>query len=112
MLNLSCNRLTTLPPALSRLSLLVELELTNNCFTSIPEGITYLPRLRYLVMNNADKGSKMADGSVVCDISVTAYPAFLSQMKELKLVGCYFKVEVDPDLKERMKEGFPWIRFE
>lgn len=111
VLNLSDNRLTSLPADIGKLTNLMELELTNNCFTGIPEGLVYLPQLLCFVSNNADKGLVMADGTIVCNNTITVYPEFLIKMKNLQQVHCFFKTDTDPELKSKMKKDFPWIRF-
>ena len=97
---------------IGKLTSLMELELTNNCFTGIPEGLVYLPQLRYFTMNNAEKGMVTMSGRTVCDNSIMRYPEFLAKMKNLRKVQCFYKVEIDPGLKKKIRTAFASIKFD
>jgi hypothetical protein len=110
-LDLSCNRLSQLPRDIGKLALLKELELTNNCFTSIPPEIEKLVMLQHLTINNAERGAVLADGTIVCNNSITSFPVVFAHTKSLKKVSCFFKVDIEPGMKTKIKAAYPGIKF-
>ena len=111
LLDLSCNRLSSLPDSIGNLERLRELELTNNCFREFPKGIGQIKSLEYLTINNAERGAVLVDGTSVCDNEISEFPDFLNQAVKLKWVSCFFKVEMDLELRNKLVMGYPEITF-
>jgi Leucine-rich repeat (LRR) protein len=110
-LGLSCNFLSALPAGIGQLKNLKEIELTNNCFTKIPAELSQLGMLVYITINNAEHGATLADGSAVCDNTITEFPTVLKNISTLKEVHCFFKVTVTPELKKEIRSTYKGIKF-
>jgi Leucine-rich repeat (LRR) protein len=110
-LGLSCNFLSALPASMGQLKNLEEIELTNNCFTKIPIELSQLSMLIYITINNVEHGARLADGTVVCDNTITEFPTVLKNIPTLKEVHCFFKVAVTPELKKEIKTTYKGIKF-
>ena len=61
-------------------------------------------------MNNAESNAVLADGTTVCENTITDFPVVLRDMKNLKEVSCFFKVNIDPLLKQQVKDAYPNIK--
>lgn len=109
-LNLSCNFLSELPENISLLENLKEIELTSNCFTKIPPQLAKNKLLIYIVMNNAEWGT-LANGKPMCRNSITEFPVVFSELKNLKWVACFYKTNVDEQMKKKIKAAYPGIKF-
>jgi Leucine-rich repeat (LRR) protein len=110
-LDLSCNYLSSLPDSMNQLSNLKEIELTNNCFTGIPKSLVTIEGLEHFTFNNAEKGAILANGKPVCNNTITSFPEFLGQVKNLKTASCFFKVDISEDLKKQIIKSYPQIKF-
>lgn len=88
-----------------------EIELTSNCFTAIPKELSELKNLVHITTNNAEHGGISPDGKILCDNELNDFPEFLKDMPNLKSVSCFYGVNVNSELKKKIKSSFPKIKF-